>query len=364
MIDEEGYKELHSLFRKALLSIGEQGFINEYNEIAPGVYITPGGNFGWSSIARELSVILPGTFLPQVTRGGLVWQKGSITAGRLVFERNLKQIRLAQRLVRYLMGELDEHSIPWSIGGACNKCLRWSVAPQKWVPKSGKLLMNDQFGERDFQYHDCSPGAYKYVYQWDASGYYWNLISRLESPRVSIGSNPNRPVIFEPLETEEAAKWRELIDLTQPGDKGIGGSIYKSIWGSMLGSNPTQKQIIYSRGKLVKPYFRAGVLRAGAMLVSRMGSELCHLAALETDSLYSTVDSVTSLSPNRPVVWQAQGLPSRCKWEGEGDIRGRGCWRIGVNQTIPYKLGQGMEGNPVRRRDDLPNLLYFPSAIG
>ena len=340
-----------------------QQLLGETTEIAYGVHLCERPPWGWSDLAKEISRHVGGTVMPQLARGGLIWQMGSITAGRLIFVDNLPPIKKVQRLCRYLIGDAIEDDLPWSIGGGANRILKWVTPPQKWVPQYGRAFLSDQFGARTYQYHDCQPGTYEYVYQWDAKAYYWNILNLLPSLYVYPTSNPNRPLVFGYMEDDAVARWREAIGLMVPGKDGAFGSIYKSLWGTMLGSNPNNPQIQYVRGVLKKPHFRPGVLRPAALLIARAGAELCHLCAREVGSVYSTVDCVTSLSPDRPGTWLAHGLPCECKYEGDADIRGWGNWRIGPKMTIPYQRGDQGGTGYVERRDSLPNVLYFTSFL-
>lgn len=351
-------------FKRLIPILQEQGLVGPCEEIAYGVWLADKTGHGWSTLAREASLYLRGTVQPQIARGGMIWQMGSITGGRIICTDNLPMIRKAQSFCDSLIGTMPEEEIPWSIGGAANRVLRWVTPPQKWVPQYGRTLMFDQMGERDFQYHDCIPGHYEYVYQWDAKAYYWQFLNRLESLYVHPTFQPQRPIIYGVMTDNAKAKWRDAIALMEPGKDGNFGSFYKSFWGTMLGSNPNKPQIIYCRGKKQKPFFRAGVLRPAAMLIARVGHELCHLAAKEMDSVYSTVDSVTSFSPERPLTWANQGLPCRCKYEGDAHIKGRGNWRIGPHATKPYSTGYEPTSTLVTRREGLPQMLYFPALLG
>lgn len=348
-------REYSLAFQTAMRVLVDIGYLEPCEYLEDGVWIGKATAQGAANASRELSKLLPGMVMPMGEGGGLLWQMGRNTAARVVPPDQLPAIRDAQRICEYLVPITPKYKKPWSLGGAALRLLLW-VAPK--APRqfnADKFTLSDQFGYRDYQYHDCYPGRYDHVTQWDAKGYYWHIMARI--PTLYITITP-RGIIKHPMTIDQYARWGDLIRVLNPDWEGGGNPLYRSVWGAALGGNPNNPRLIYIDGVPGYIDMDPGPFRPAALLVCRAGSELCQTAAYEANSVYSTVDSVTTEKLSRPIAWSKYSIPIRPKFRGEAHIIARGVWSIGPHQTIPYKDENMRVPTPIDRNPALPTVLY------
>lgn len=362
------------------------GFIKNAVEVLPLVYLVDGAEHGWSAVARECADRHGGTHLP--LNAGLRYGMGSQLGG-LIYDREYWPLVLtAREITRALVGP-DE--LPVTVGGCIKKCLL-NVTPARFPEKNAeRLLIYDTCVLADnglpYQYHDCLPGKYPNLVQWDCTGFYYQLLCRLPSLKLTVFADG---LHFDPWTPEEAAKWRDLLQAVA-GHKTLRNAVY----GTSLGTDAASRRNVYHKDthpflrewpdelRLKKKRWRytsepnpnfgkvkaspmslgPGPFRPAAQLIARTGYELCCAESHACNSVYSTVDSVTVRPGDKPHIWLEFGIAhdiARTKAgkqvAGAGEIVARGVWKVGPKQTIWYKAGN-RQPIPAQRRN-LPTHLF------
>lgn len=373
------------------------GLLSGTQEAMEGVYLSNQPAHGWGAVAYECASYLPGTHQPM--RGGCRWGMSQSTAGVIYTYDYWETVQIARGICKQLANPLI---VPLSLGGCIRSLLEWVCPVQAPVRQAERFLIGeregwvDRFGtaRRDYyetvpyQYHDCEPGKYANLTQYDCSGYYFQLISRLPSLKLTVGANN---LHFDPWKPDEREKWKELLAAVC-GHKTIRNAIY----GCGLGTDrpiparnregDTQERIskhsqYYRDNKpflIVSERYPVGHKRAGQwhkvktnkpnpeygqvvckpvplgeggyrpamLLIARTGYELCHAESQACNSVYSTVDSVTCRQGYTPKIWEEFGIKfgiahtkSGKPAQGKSEICARGVWRVGPRSTVWYKKG-------------------------
>lgn len=311
----------------AVRDVHDCGWLSEPYEVARGVWAAQPTAHGWRAAAYELAARLPGQVWPG--RRSVSWVCGANGPhGRLLDPGDVPAIREAQDTLADL-GLRDE--MPWSLGRIARALLTWAVPPERCPANTDHLLEGIEVG-----YHDCRPGEYPQAQMWDVHSYYYTLLERAPSPRVQVGRSGS--VHWGALTTEERARWRQMLAVVDRQKV-----LRNSLVGTAMGAKG--KRVVFVRDKerpgralRVPVSLPGGPYRGLGLLIVRTGYELCHAAACETDSIYSTIDSVCFVgqSTRGPKAWESLGFECAVKAGGAADIRRRGCWRVGHAQTVPY----------------------------
>jgi len=179
------------------------------------------------------------------------------------------------------------------------------------------------------------------VVLWDVKSYYYNMISRLPSVRVSVFRNA---VKFWNLRPDERARWRDVLDAVRdnkPLRNTIAGACLGSFKPSLAFTSAPDKKASTTETGTVRRIAvpgSAGPFRAAGLLVVRSGYELCQRQYIDSNSVYGTIDSIAN-SGTRPKVWESVGLTATVKAGGNAEVCHRGSYRIGAFQTKPYATG-------------------------
>jgi len=390
----DAYQWQDLTFDRAVLVLARRGMLRNVYEIVPNVWAGDPETIGWAGVAFELAHYLRGQI--RLTRGnnGVSWINGrGGPHGMLVptgLVQTLHDCREMLSVIGINDGPLDGF---WSVGAMARRLLTWVDKAQPYEKQVECVLDGFPYG-----YHDCKPGVYEgapeYIRNtlpshdlfnlqpadmpnpeyrpeltmYDATAYYWNLIQRLRSLRIT--PYPNGAVSQWPMPPEASARWKRLKkdinDASDQGDKRKRRS-FKTLRNSMCGvmAGSLQPGIAYCRDYLngrvirIQPQGRRGPFAGAGLLVVRIGGELCREESLTTESVYSTIDCVVSRS-REPSVWKSHGLPYGVKASGSGVIVARGVWRIGVEQTLRY--GKGEEERPIPLLPQ-PPVLYYRSIL-
>ena len=333
---------LNGLYSAGLITAPEQLDATAWGASAP---------FGWGAVAREAAASLPGFVMPSTT-GGIAWKcGGGPMAGVIVDMAHVRPIAAARDIVRAVIPAADRPSgVPWTYGSCARRLLLFAAEAQP-KDKTCEQLINPDADIKEYMYHDCIPGLYPEAIMWDGGSYFFNLLRRLPSLRVSLGrprkGGGSGVIRFERFTPDECERWADV--LTACTEHKV---LRNSLWGASLGSligrvcytSAAPKDAAGKRApnwapgrvREIYPVFGAGPFRPAALLLARSAAELTQLASEEVGSVYSTVDSVTSIDGREPAAWGRVGLPYGIKAEGEAHIIGRGCWRIAANPTLPY----------------------------
>jgi len=337
------------LFAEAVRLAVEDGFLQTPGEEARHVWAAS-APLGWAAAARHMAANLPGTLTPAQGPGGVMWKCGNGPAqGNVIAISKRADIHKARALVASIIPE-DERpqGIPWSLGACARRLLVWSAKPQVH-DYTLEPLIGAESDMTEYMYHDCQPGVYPFARMWDCQAYFFALMLRLPSLRVSMSRDrPGRPgaLRWDRLKLEERERWGDVLAACR--DEKV---LRNSLWGASLGSMKKRtaytsaaprdaqgKRMEWEPGRVRETtvVYGAGPFRPAALVLARGAAELCRIAAEEVGSVYSTVDSVTTIDDREPLVWVSLGLPCAPKYEGPADIVGRGDWRIGPHCTMPY----------------------------
>jgi len=381
------HSEWHDMsFADAVRDKERRGLLKDAHEVRHNVWTANADAVGWQAIAFEMAFNVPGQMRVMKGGNGVSWINGAKGPHGVIISAGLLPVLLD---CRDLLTDFNINDGPldgfWSVGASARRLLTWAATPMPYESSVEMLLNGVPYG-----YHDCTPGEYKgkpeYIHNtepsrdlfnqvpaltrnpeytpaltmFDANAYYWNLLRRLESLRITPYRNGT--VTQWPMPRNEKARWLDvqaaIEEQATEGNKARQRSIKvlrNSMAGVMAGS--LKPGIAYCRDrdtggvKRIEPPGNRGPFAAAGLLVVRMGVELCLAESLQTESVYSTIDSVTSRG-KVPQVWPKYGIPYGVRAEGDGEIVSRGVWRIGPRQT--KRFGKGEEMNPVPRLETLP----------
>jgi len=368
-------------FETAVTDVFHCGFLSEIQTLEPGVIVAQDTQ-GWDEVFSQLAERLPGILMPSKNDAGGVWicggGKTNPAPHGIIVSRDAYSRTLAARECLRDLGVIGT-MLPkplFSVGSCARALLAWTFTePMAYEPACETLLDGIEFG-----FHACKPGRYVCneprtvpnpnptdlddaatavpnpayrapVVLWDVKSYYYNMISRLPSVRVSVFRNA---IKFWNLRPDERARWRDVLDAVRdnkPLRNTIAGACLGSLKPSLaFTSAPDKNTSIGNRGDSPSTPNQTGTVRritvpgspgpfrAAGLLVVRSGYELCQRQYIDTNSVYGTIDSVAN-SGTRPKVWESVGLTATIKAGGNGEICHRGSYRIGAFQTKPYATG-------------------------
>lgn len=359
-------------FARVVKLLEEARFVKGVTQIGPSVYTgtETGDGFGaaaWEAAGHESA----GVWHVTGHNKGLRWAMGDMTAGVIIPPSEEDVLTQSQEIVRAVIPAHERPPAAYTVGGCARSLINWALdKPQAFTGFAAQLVSprgqsnygedSDFDEEQSFQYHDCAAGRYPKVVLWDVEAYYFSSICRAPCVRVEVrpdGLQWGRWV------GSEAERWRDVLAAIAPVHL-----LRNSVWGVCVGSDTLKRAYTSSRPKdrpgkwtrgeggawaqgetikrgadwrpgqvrVIRPTFGKGPFPGLGLLVARSTAEACAIAAAEVNSVYSTVDSVTTLGDAPPAYWGRLGFNTRIKAEGEADIVARGVWRIGAEHTRTY----------------------------
>ena len=351
-------------FTDAVGDMFQCGFLSEYQILEPGVVVAQDTQ-GWDEVFSGLAERLPGILMPSKNDSGGVWICGGGKTNPpphgIIISRDAYTHTLAARECLRDLGVIGT-MLPkplFSVGSCARALLAWAFTEPHYEPSSERLLDGITFG-----FHACKPGRYicreprtipnpapadltdsavevpnpahkPPIILWDVKSYYYNLICRLPSMRVSTYRNALK---FWNARPDERARWRDVLEAVRD-NKPLRNSLAGACLGSLKPSPAfTSANAVPGTVRRISVPGSPGPFRAAGLLVVRSGYELCQRQFIETDSVYGTIDSVAN-SGARPRVWESVGLTATVRAGGNAEICHRGSYRIGVFQTKPYAQG-------------------------
>lgn len=378
-------------FASAVRVLALCGFLTDIEEVAPCIWVGRHTGAGWSDVARELSCTLPG----QCWHGarGVSWvcgrrKKHSGPSARIFDARDYSKVVQAQNTCKAIGALHDnpegEWYLPWSIGAAARLLLEFVTAPSKTPTPCEHMTEGVKLG-----YHDCKPGMYPSAVMYDGAAYYYNLLWRLGTLKVSVTAEGF--VMAHDMKGDGPAKFREMMQGVRE-DKVLRNSLV----GCAMGKRGWQAFWVNDGKDKSKKGYRwssGGPFRPAGLLVLRTGIELCQVAALQCDSVYSTIDSITALCQTKPFaeppnwyllseseqmimrlqadraleaevqslapkVWKQYGIPHEIKAYGRAHICSRGVWRISETATPTYRKRTTERAEIPAPSPPLPKVLY------
>ena len=358
------------VFETAVKDVFHCGFLSEIEVLEAGVIVAQDTQ-GWDEVFSQLAERLPGILMPSKNDAGGVWicggGKSNPAPHGIIVSRDAYSRTLAARECLRDLGVLGT-MLPkplFSVGACARALLAWAFTePMTYEPSCETLLETIEFG-----FHACKPGRYvgteprtirnpapknlddaatdvpnpahkPPVVLWDVKSYYYNMISRLPSVRVSVFRNA---IKFWNLRPDERARWRDVLDAVRdnkPLRNTIAGACLGSLKPSPAFTSAPDKKCPGEPGTVrrIAVPGSPGPFRAAGLLVVRSGYELCQRQYIDTDAVYGTIDSVAN-GGTRPKVWESVGLTATIKAGGNAEVCHRGSYRIGAFQTKPYATG-------------------------
>lgn len=301
----------------------------------------------WAALSRKIAAHLPGIVMP--TRNGLVWVNGGGGPHGTLIDNSLIDPRDETSGTR-LEGIISARDavartgytgkVCWTLGGIGKRLLNYVSVPDEYrVNCEG--LFRTKSGKLDQGYHRCIPGEYgEDARLYDVSGYYYNLFSRLDSPkkslRVIIGTSG---ATFFPWLDGERERFQEVLKAIE-GVKPLRNALIGSAQGSLdEGYAFTSSGCEARKARLITIPGRPGKFRAVALLQIRIGYELTQKEALTNNAVYSMIDSVILPNGGTPTVWGDFGFNFNLIHKGKAEIIARGNYSIGPEKKFLYREG-------------------------
>lgn len=317
-------------------------FLDNCIEVEKSVFVgEPGELFdNWDRIARWCSTVRGGFF--HARRDGVSWSCGS-SGAVLMSEAGYTELCTARGVLQRFRPERASEKIPRTVQGVCRELLvrlhdlsMGSPLVQEIGREHTHLVDDDKWC-----YMRIKPGTYRDMTMHDASGYYWELASRIPTPEVLIPAGSSR-IRWGSSRGEIAKGWRDLMESV--------GS-FKGIRNTLIGCMGAglRKKAAWCKGIETDLPTRFNWFTPAGLLVVRMGWEITQEAALEVDSVFSVSDCVISSrgSLDYPRAWRSRGLPVGVKGSGDTEIFSSTSYRIGEIESIPYLAGNRKSSEPI-----------------
>lgn len=329
-------------------------------QVEEGVYIGYAPH-GWGPVAADIASQLGGQGRPSPSRMSACWQLGRNVPGVIIDVKLYQSLLLAQGIVKSLVPSAPPK---WSLGGCARQLFAYvgpaqeggllSVADSTWnngrrytAGGADRLLEGIEYG-----YHECKPGRYEYAEHYDVSGYYYNMLCRLKSLRLSVF---NDGFAWDTMLPEEWERWQEVLAVVpshKPLRNALAGAAAGATFGvdnapiayaRVAGQAPVHKGDPYPVYQFSLPR-KEGPFRPAGLLLVRTGYEKTLLECLTNAGrvVYSNIDSVICVPPRVP-VWDGLGFTVKSEYQGETHIRGRGSWKCGSHTTLNYSDAEGSE---------------------
>ena len=372
-----------SLFAACVSQIYDAGLVRAGNrnanapvQVSDGVYVGVAPE-GWGTVASEFASYLGGQGRPSPANVGAAWQCGRNVPGMIIDAKVYKSVLLAQAIVQAIT---PGAALKWTLGGLARQLYAYVGPPQtssfrtefqtpwanakRYIPgMADRLLEGITYG-----YHQCRPGRYEYAEHYDVSGYYFSMLTRLKSLRLTVYETG---FDWDPMLPEEWERWQQVL-ASVPAHKPLRNALAGAAAGATWGAG--KRAIAYSRIKGAAPEHKAdpwpvraydlprssGPFRPAGLLLVRTGYEKtlqqCLEQGLTNPVLYSNIDSVICL-PARVPVWERYGFSVKSLYSGPAHIIGRGNWKVGSYETKNYRGGEGAE-LAAAGENKLPPVLY------
>lgn len=302
-------------------------------EAFPGLW-TAFPTRSWADVARWYSLRLGGQWWPKET--GVTWCLGRKVQW-MVEPRQVQAIVGAREIVQSF--GLD---CGYSVGSAARVLLRHCGDPQYHYKNS--LLLTRDTGDA---YVECAPGLYPDATLYDCKSYYYTILRRLPTWRLSVTLAGK--LQFHDNYPGEEDRRNAVLDAV-----GTHKLLRNALVGCMVGRQGGSPY--YYRGKLLRHRGGPGLFRGAGLLVRRVAWELAQRASIETDSRLSNTDCVVTAPGQYPGVWDDYGLVVERRYEGDADICCPVIYKVGPHETTWYQRGSRFrQASP---RPAIPTLSY------
>lgn len=301
--------------REVLQESKDCGYSKAFEEIGLNAWVTL-PTLTWGHMALNCSRNNNGVFHPN--HHSVRWQLGRNNHYILASDGVEETLR-----IRELAKKVTGQEVGYSYGAAARALIKWALLPLEPNERDPLMLKGGFVG-----YHQCKAGRYKNMVHYDASACYFQLISRLESPRLYL--NRDLELIFCPMLPHERSKWNEVLEITR-GEK----LLRNSIWGAMLGGSNSRVSFHKGERKMSGAYY--GTHYAAAALVARSAWELCRAACVDTGAVYAQTDGIICQKDQFPMWWDKIGIEYSVKAYGTAHIIRQHCWKCGSKKTKWYE---------------------------
>lgn len=324
VLDSDGARGFLRLERRRqVLASLQDDFIEhgrDYDLLADNVYAIdrPRGD-GWKTLARQLSVRMPGTWW--ASKHSLTWNLSGRHVEYCIDRMIVPQIQTARAAAERAGIEKPG----WTPGRLARQIVRYIDCSQNGRGNCEQLVDGRQ------AYLSCLPGEYEEMSLIDVQSCYWQLFSKLPSLRCHFHGNASK-IQFYPMDSGQNARFAAVVK-----EMACAKLVRNAIIGAMRGSD--EPAPYYYRGE--KRYLRlaGGPNWAAAAVIVRTAWELTQQAASECDSVLTMVDSVCTADLDPPPVWRGVGLTVRRVAHGPADIIRPGVFAVGERASHDYMMG-------------------------
>jgi hypothetical protein len=335
-------------FGQALSQVERMGYLKNVCQIDAKAYVATEAPYSWQAAARALAGELPGMVRCSIGRGGLSWINGNTKddpapQGVVLTPSDVTAVEISRAVVSSLYTQTQAKSL-WTVGACARDILRWVAVPQPYEPTAERIMAGIPYG-----FHNCVPGRYERLVQYDVKAYYYTTLQRLPSIRCTVGPSG---LSFQRLQADEQARWKDALTAvgeTKPLRNTIAGVMAGSLRPGIAFTSAEPRKI---RGQWPKGYDPDGVhkvrrvtppgqpgpFRPAGLLLVHIGYVLCRKECLTSGGIYGTIDSVTTEGA-APTVFNRYGYDVEIACDGPADICHRGCYQIGKKKTLWYAMG-------------------------
>jgi hypothetical protein len=302
-------------------------------EITPQFY-TATSRDGWARACQSMSLLGGGQWWPKET--GLTWCMGRRHIW-VVEPSQVPGILAARAIVTALGLECG-----YSIGSAARALLRF-VGPAQYHYKSS-LALTAETGDA---YIECHPGQYLNSCLYDCKSYYYSLLRRLPTWRVTVRSSGGLRLHG----TFSGEDDRRVVVLDRVCSHKL---LRNALIGCMVGRQTGSPY--YHKGDRKLHRGGPGLFRGAGLLIRRTAWELTRRASVQTDSKLSNTDCVLSQDGLYPEEWDRYGLVVEQRLEGDAEVCAPTIYRVGSHLTVWY--GKGSRFMDAQPRPALPSREY------
>ena len=312
------------MFCDSWVDLGEHDPVRGLAQIAPGLWEARSRR-GWSEVCQWASRTEGGQWWPK--EHGLTWCCGS----RYQWIVEPEQVEPILKAREITLGFADK--VGYSVGSCARKLLLYAGPPQYAYRSNHAFLSDITWG-----FQSCSPSMVADATMLDVKSYYYSLLTRLPTWRLTLRAGGRIAWHGDfPGESD-----RRAAILGAVADHKL---LRNALVGCMTGR--TTGSVYYHAGDRCLHRGGPGPFQGAGWLLVRSAYELTRSAAIETGSILSNVDCVTTTGGRWPSIWDRCGLVVETRASGEAEICAPTIYKIGTRATKFY-----LEGS--RFRDHIP----------
>jgi hypothetical protein len=174
----------------------------------------------------------------------------------------------------------------------------------------------------------------------DMRSAYWQVASKAPSLLCRVDYDKER-IIWHIMSHQQQERWERCKVALEP---------HKRLRLAIIGVNSTGLASVDSCGvryyaggeRKALPGTAPTCFRNLAILTVRCAYELTQMQLTEAKAWYANADCVLLEQPEC-AYWNSIGIEYRCKAHGPVEVYGLGQWKVGEEETIPYKWKKSLE---------------------